>query len=170
MNALTKLLVTLSLFALALSACAPAVAQAGQNTPTVVNNTQPSPTTPPDSSPTPVADTPAPTSYVPTGIPDGGAPNVITLDYNNQLVTLHPDETFLLKLGEGYMWNLAIDDQAVISRIPNISVIRGAQGIYKAHQPGNATLTAQGDPLCRQSKPACGMPSVMFTLHIEVLK
>ncbi len=162
MNALSKLLLTVTLFSLALSACAPAVAQAGQNTPTIPAATLPAPSS------TPVANTPAPTEV--TSAPDGGGASVITLDYNNQLITMHPDETFLLKLGEGYTWDLAIDNMSVISRIPNIAVIRGAQGIYKAHMPGKATLTAQGDPECRQVKPACALPSVSFTLHIEVLK
>jgi len=44
----------------------------------------------------------------------------------------------------------------------------GAQGIYLAHKPGTVTMTATGDPACRQSKPACMMPSIIFTLHIEV--
>lgn len=168
MNALSKLLVTVTLFSLALSACAPAVALAGQNTPAApVTPPQPTPTTPPAPSSTPVAGTPTPTEV--SGAPDNGG-IVVTLDYNNRVLALRPDDTFLLKLGEGYIWDLSLDNQSVVSRIPNIAVIRGAQGIYQAHLPGIATLTAQGDPVCRQVKPACGLPSVSFTLHIEVMK
>ncbi len=47
-------------------------------------------------------------------------------------------ETFLLKLGEDYYWNITIDDQTIISRVPNVLVVRGAQGIYRAHEPGHA--------------------------------
>lgn len=97
------------------------------------------------------------------------SPKIITLDNNGQQISLHPAETVLLKLGEVYQWNINIDDQTVINRIPNIAVIRGAQGIYQARQAGKATLTADGDPLCRQARPACGMPSIQFTLQIEVL-
>jgi hypothetical protein len=75
-----------------------------------------------------------------------------------------------LKLGELYQWNIEIDRPEVVSRVPNIAVIRGAQGVYKANQPGTATLTADGDPLCRQAKPACGMPSRRFTIQVEVLQ
>jgi hypothetical protein len=100
---------------------------------------------------------------------DGGGSNVITLDNNNQLITLHPNETFLLKLSEIYEWDWQIDNQTVASREINIAVIKGAQGVIKAHQSGTATLSASGDPLCRKQKPACGMPSILFTLHIEVL-
>ena len=62
-----------------------------------------------------------------------------------------------------------MDDTSVISRVINIAVVKGAQGVYSTHQAGTATLTATGDPLCRQSKPACMLPSIIFTLHIEVM-
>jgi hypothetical protein len=107
MNALSKLLVIFSLFALAMSACAPVAAQAGQNTPV----TMPSPTTLPVPSATPAANTPTPTVSAGGTHTDGGGANVITLDYNNQLITMHPNETFLLKLGEDYTWDLAIDNR-----------------------------------------------------------
>ena len=149
MNARSKLFVLFTLFALTIAACAPASVQAGQGTPT----SQP--------------------SAVPTEVGSGGTSNPgtignITLANNGQTVTLHVDQTFLLDLGLGYQWSLNLDNQNVISRIPNISVIRGAQGIYRAHQPGTATLTATGDPDCRQATPACAIPSVLFTLHIIV--
>ena len=100
---------------------------------------------------------------------DGGPSGTLTLDNNNQLMTLHPGETFLLKLGEIYEWTVEIDHPEFISREVNVAVVKGAQGIYQAHQKGTATMTATGDPLCRQSKPACMLPSRIFTLHIEVL-
>ncbi len=150
MNTKYKLSILLVLLAMTLAACAPASAQAGQG----------SPTPPPSTTPTSVAG----------GTPDPGSTNVITLADNNGKITLHVDEEFLLKLGEDYQWTINLDNQNVISRIPYISVIRGAQGIYLAHEPGTATLTATGDPLCRQSVPACAIPSLSFTLHIEVIQ
>jgi hypothetical protein len=92
----------------------------------------------------------------------------ITLDDDQKTITLQVDETVLLNLGEGYDWNISIDDQMVISREVNVMVIRGAQGIYRAHTPGRATLTAVGDPLCRKSVPACGAPSRLFRLNVVV--
>jgi len=93
---------------------------------------------------------------------------IITLDDDGKTITLQVDETFLLKLGEGYDWNISIDDQTVISREVNVMVIRGAQGIYRAHKPGRATLTAVGDPICRQSVPPCAAPSRLFRLYVVV--
>lgn len=161
-----------------LVACIPGKAQTGQVTvtepvitSTAVINPAPSVTATNPAKPSTPGINPTPgatASEVPVNAGDAGV-KTITLDNNGQKISLHPDETFLLRLGELYQWNIVIDDQAVISRIPNIMVIRGAQGIYKAHQAGKATLTADGDPLCRQTKPACGMPSIRFTLQIEVL-
>jgi hypothetical protein len=81
---------------------------------------------------------------------------------------LHAGERFLLKLGEGYNWTVTIADQSIISRVVNITVVRGAQGVYEAHQAGSTTLTATGDPVCRQSKPPCAMPSRLFQINVVV--
>jgi hypothetical protein len=96
------------------------------------------------------------------------AAKTITLDDDQKTITLQVDETFLLQLGEGYDWNITIDDQTVISREVNVMVIRGAQGIYRAYKPGSAILTAVGDPPCRKSVPACGAPSRLFRLNVIV--
>jgi hypothetical protein len=96
------------------------------------------------------------------------AVKTITLADDGKTFTLQVDETFLLNFGEGYDWNISIDDQTIISREVNVMVIRGAQGIYKAHKPGRATLTAVGDPPCRQSVPPCAAPSRLFRLNVVV--
>ncbi len=92
----------------------------------------------------------------------------ITLDDDGKTITLQVNETFLLKLGEGYDWNIAINDQTIISREVNVLVVRGAQGIYKAHNIGRTTLAAVGDPLCRKSVPPCAAPSRLFRLYVVV--
>ncbi len=92
----------------------------------------------------------------------------ITLEDNGKSISLKTGESFLLKLGEDFEWNVEIDNQNVVSRALNIMVIKGAQGVYDAHAPGHATLTAVGDPPCLHSDPPCKMPSILFTLDIEV--
>ncbi len=151
MSTRTKIFVLYTLAAVMLAACAPAGVQAGQG----------SPTPPPSTTPTAAAG---------GGTPDPGSNITITLDNNGQTITLRVNQEFLLKLGDGYQWTINLDNQNVVSRIPNILVVRGAQGVYLAHQAGTATLTATGDPLCRQSRPACAMPSISFTLHIQVIQ
>lgn len=93
---------------------------------------------------------------------------IITLQDNNNLIHLNKGDSFLLKLGDNFNWNVSIDNQTVVSRVPNVMVIRGAQGIYDAHNTGVAVLTAIGDPLCRLTTPQCEMASVMFRLNIVV--
>lgn len=92
----------------------------------------------------------------------------VTLEQNNQKISLKKGESFLLKLGNNYNWNIDISDQTVVSRVINIMVINGAQGIYEAHNPGTVTLTAQGDPFCLSSIPRCAMPSILFRVNITV--
>lgn len=93
---------------------------------------------------------------------------VITLSDNGGTIVLHKGESFLLKLGEMYNWNVAIDNQTVVSRAMNIMVIRGAQGVYDAHNVGQAVLTGVGNPWCLTSVPSCKMPSILFKLNVIV--
>jgi len=101
----------------------------------------------------------------PTNIPEN---KIVTLADDGQTITLQVNETFLLELGEGFDWNITIDDQSIVSRVPNILVVRGAQGIYRAHKEGSSTLTAIGDPVCRKASPPCAAPSREFRVNIVV--
>lgn len=111
------------------------------------------------------------TPLPPTGTDTGGAvegQSTITLEDNGKTFNLHVGEGFLLKLGEGYDWQINISDQNVLSRVKNMAVIRGAQGIYQALKPGTVSVSATGDPECRKSRPACGMPSILVEFTVVV--
>ncbi|MEX1150583.1 MAG: hypothetical protein WEB28_00710 [Nitrosopumilaceae archaeon] len=95
-------------------------------------------------------------------------PTTITQENNNQTIELNVGDTFLLKLGEEYMWNVEIDSDDVVSRVKNIAVIRGAQGVYEAKMPGSATLSAAGDLPCREEVPPCAAPTILFKIQINV--
>ncbi len=109
-----------------------------------------------------------PTSAVgsnPQVIPAGG----ITMADNGKTFLVHPGDGFLLNLGmDTFDWTVTIDDQNVISREKNVMPIRGAQGVYQAINAGQTVLSAVGDPLCRNSTPACMMPSLMFKVTVIV--
>jgi hypothetical protein len=95
--------------------------------------------------------------------------NGITLSDNGKTFLVHPGDSFLLNLGmDTFDWTVTIDNQNVISREKNVMPIRGAQGVYQATATGQAVLSAQGDPLCRNSTPACMMPSLLFRVTIIV--
>ncbi|HZT35358.1 MAG TPA: hypothetical protein VFA15_05535 [Nitrososphaera sp.] len=72
---------------------------------------------------------------------------IVTQNDNNKTFTLNKGERFLLKLGQ-LNWDISISDPRVISRVRNIAVIVGAQGIYTADNSGVTTISAQGRPIC----------------------
>ena len=80
-----------------------------------------------------------------------GEEYTITLDNDQQTLRLKAGQRFLLQLGEGYNWNLSLTDESVAARVKNYTVVRGAQGVYETLKPGTTTLTADGEPGCRQS-------------------
>jgi hypothetical protein len=94
---------------------------------------------------------------------------VITPESAGKTYHLKVGDRFLVNLGmDMFDWNEEVADQNVVSRVIGITVIRGAQGVYEARAPGTTTLTATGDPLCRQSQPPCMMPSRMVSVTLVV--
>ena len=104
----------------------------------------------------------------PSGTPTPDGSRIVTLADDGQTITLRAGDSFLLKLGEDYNWTPTVDDQTIVSRAKGITVVRGAQGVYDALQAGKTTLTAAGEPVCRQATPPCEQPSRMFTIQIVV--
>lgn len=92
----------------------------------------------------------------------------ITLNDSGQTLQLQVGQRFLLDLGTGYDWTVTVADTAIVSRVVNVLVVEGAQGIYEAKQPGRTILTATGDPPCRKAQPPCGAPSRLFKIDIVI--
>ena len=107
----------------------------------------------------------AASSVAPTA-PAPNTPTMVLADNGHSLM-LHPGQSFLLKLGEEYNWNVTVGDQTIVSRKVNVLTVRGAQGIYDAHQAGTTALTATGDPVCRNANPPCAQASRQF--HIQII-
>jgi hypothetical protein len=93
---------------------------------------------------------------------------VVTLADDGQTIGLHVSERFLLKLGSDYDWMVTVADQSIASRVVNVLVVRDAQGLYEAHKKGSTTLSAAGEPVCRQARSPCGAPSRTFQIRILV--
>ena len=179
-NRLYLITSTLVVAAIVMAACA--TVQSTGSTAAPANTTLPSisPTGEPSSIPAPSETPPDTTSagVTVTGVsasplpPTGETPSPdhsqVTLADSGTSITLHVGDTFLLNLGEDYNWNINVADQTVISRVKNIAVIRGAQGVYQALKAGTTTLMASGDPACRESKPPCMRPSIAFELRVIV--
>ena len=95
-------------------------------------------------------------------------PEAVTLAQNGTVLAMRVGGRFLLTLGESATWNVQVADQNVVSRVANVTVIRGAQGVYQANLPGTTTLTADGAPICAPGA-ACIQAMVRFNLAIVVL-
>lgn len=108
---------------------------------------------------------PTATSAPPSGGPQDGT---ITLADNGRTLTLAIGARVLLNLGSGFDWTVSPTDESVLARVRNITVIRGAQGVYEAVGTGQTEVSATGDPPCRRSTPACGAPSILFRVVIVV--
>jgi hypothetical protein len=115
----------------------------------------------------PAVTLPAGETPVPITFPPGGG-LIVGIDDQGRTVVMHVGDRFLLQLGEVFNWTVTSSDDTIVGRVPNITVIRGAQGLYEGRKAGEATLNATGDPLCRSSKPACMVPSISYTLHVQV--
>jgi hypothetical protein len=122
-------------------------------------------TTPPTVAPT-VAPTHLPTA-VPT-IPPASVALTITLGDDGKVISLKPGDRFLLSLEGSYDWTVTVDDPAIVRRLPDLPAPTGSQGIFQAAAAGQTTLSAVGDPPCRQVKPACGAPSRLFRVVVVV--
>ncbi len=103
--------------------------------------------------------------YVTTG---QGASIDVTLADDGQTLSLQVGERFLLDLGKEYTWTVNIDNPTIVGPVLNAPVRPGVQGLYEAFRSGSTTLTAAGDPLCRQAQPPCATPSRQFHLQLVV--
>jgi hypothetical protein len=101
-------------------------------------------------------------------IPPLSATRNVTLADQGQTLTFQVGQNFLLFLGNDYAWKATAGDPAVVGHLPDVFVIPGSQGLFEARQPGHTTLTATGDPACRQAQPPCAAPSKVFSVQIVV--
>ena len=50
----------------------------------------------------------------------------ITLDSSGQPLQLRIGQRFLVKLGNDYNWSVSVDNESIVSRVINITVVNGA--------------------------------------------
>jgi carboxyl-terminal processing protease len=102
------------------------------------------------------------------GLLTGATPQTVTLEEDGGTILLKPGDRFLLRLGQEYDWTVNVADPSIVSRVVDVTVVQGAQGLYEAHKAGTASLSATGDPVCRQAQPPCAAPSRSFKIDIVV--
>lgn len=115
--------------------------------------TDSTPTSSSTASPEPTSGEAPPTSVATVG---SGGPIRVTPADNGRTIDLQVGQTFLLALGNNLDWNVTVADPTVVSRVVNVLVVRGAQGIYRANRVGQTSLTATGRPICAPNQ-ACPM-------------
>lgn len=161
----------LTVLAILLAGCVSTPA-APQSLPSGSEVSTPTAAYPTPGDPTPIVATSGAPYPVDTGQPAAtgqpGSDLVVGLQDNGKTITVGVGQRFLLNLGAIYNWQVNVADQSVVSRVVNITVIRGAQGVYEAHQAGQTTLEATGDPACRSLQPPCAMPSILFQVTVVV--
>ena len=91
----------------------------------------------------------------------------ITLADDGQTVAMQVGQRVTVALGEQYRWEVTSSDTAVISRLPQFAMVRGAQGIYEAHKAGQATLEATGTMVCAAGQP-CPALARVFRVTVTV--
>ena len=79
-------------------------------------------------------------------------PQAITQANNGQVLHYTVGQRFVLELGPDDVWTLTFSTPGIVKRAINVMMIRGAQGIYSAAEPGHTTLTAIGVPVCPAGK------------------
>lgn len=108
-------------------------------------------------------------STVQSNTPTATQNMVLTLNNNNNIITLNVGDAFLINLGDdSYEWTMAPNNSSMISLVKNTALVKGAQGLYRAEKIGETELSFVGEPLCRKSTPACTMPSKLFRVKIIV--
>lgn len=95
------------------------------------------------------------------------SPDSLTQQYNDMTVFYDVGDRFTLSLGEGE-WNLQISDPSIVSRVTNISTLKGSQGVYTATKAGKTKLTADGTVVCTPPR-MCPDHIVHFSVNITVL-
>ena len=93
---------------------------------------------------------------------------IITSEDNDKLIDIKKGESFIVKLDSDYDWRISIDNQTVVDSDYSDIRYSGSQGVYRAHNSGQAILTGVGDPLCLSLDPPCMATSILFQLNINV--
>ncbi len=126
----------------------------GPELPRATVPSQAAPLTPTPSSP------PRPTSLNSPGL-------AVTMADDGKTIALEVGQRFLLSLAQDYEWTVTIDDPSILSRVVNLAVAKGSQGVYEAKKAGTTTLRATGVLICAPGQ-ACIQIALEFQARMVV--
>jgi hypothetical protein len=110
----------------------------------------------------------SPPPRLPAPTPDGSGLVTITRADAGATIRLAVKQRVLVKLGTALEWTVTIGNEAVLARVPGITLVRGAQGLFEARKAGRATIYAVGDAACRKATPPCMVPSLLVTVRVVI--
>jgi hypothetical protein len=86
---------------------------------------------------------------------------------NGATVTGTVGESVVLRLDTALNWTVSLDNPSMLFR-PPLALVNGVQGDWEIVAPGRVTISATGDPPCRQATPACAAPSQLWSATVDV--
>jgi photosystem II stability/assembly factor-like uncharacterized protein len=92
----------------------------------------------------------------------------VTLADDGRTLTLQVGQRLVLDLDRAYTWTVTVENPTVVGPLVDVPAPQGSQGVYEAFRSGQTTLTANGDPICRQAQPPCTLPPRQFQLQLVV--
>lgn len=104
------------------------------------------------------------TPQIPPAVGPVPGEEITAVEQLGRSVSLAAGQRLQLDLGKIYTWQFTIGDPQVLKQLEG----QTGQVIFEALKPGTTTLSAAGDPLCLQSQPPCGMPSIMIETTVTV--
>jgi hypothetical protein len=98
---------------------------------------------------------------------------VVTEADSGRTITLAPGATLRVELhgSPGYAWTApASGDPKVLAPIKTGAdpATGNATGVFSASSAGQTEVSATQDPRCAKSRPACMMPSRLFSITVRV--
>lgn len=98
----------------------------------------------------------------------GASPGLtVTMADDGKTIPLAVGQRFLLSLGQDFNWTVTVDDPNILSRVVNITVVKGAQGVYEAKKAGSTRLHATGIVICPPGR-ACIQIALEFRAQMVV--
>ncbi len=91
----------------------------------------------------------------------------VTMADDGKTIALAAGQRFLLSLGPDFEWTVTVDDPNVVARVVNITVVKGAQGVYEAKKAGATSLHATGIAVCPPGQ-VCPQIALAFRVQIAV--
>jgi hypothetical protein len=92
----------------------------------------------------------------------------LTIADNKQTLTFAVGDQFLIVLGTSHDWILESPDFRVLTAVPTLVRILGAQGLFEATARGQTGFKGTGKPRCASEDPPCKSQSVEFEVKIVV--